>query len=306
MAALNCFFSFEKQVGAKFSWPLSEEVLGKFIIYAYLTRNLKQSTIKSYIASFALYQKFRKMDTSSCFSFHTKMMLQGAKNLEFYRELAKPSRKAVTYPLLKILSHQIALSNWTKHTKQVFWTSLAVAFFGSMRFGELLAPHSKSFNSKETLLWEDISFQEGSVVINVKISKTKNLKGEYIDLFEIPDSRFCPVRALLVLKEMSKNSSGKCPVFTFENGVFLTKESLNKTLHSLLLPILGTTAYQYTGHSFRAALPSALASCPDLVADDQIKKWGRWSTDCFKLYTRLQRKQKFHIFHKILSALDRQ
>jgi hypothetical protein len=199
------------------------------------------------------------------------------KNLEFYKEITKPSRKAITYPLLKILCHQIASASWSKHNKQVFWTALTVAFFGSMRFGELLSPQHDQFNSKETLVWEDISFQNDSVVITIKIPKTKNSKGEFVDLFEIPDQRFCPVRALRALKQLSKNSSGKIPVFMFDNGVYLTKERINTTLHSLLTPLIGEAAYQYTGHSFRAALPSALASCPDIAADNQIKQWGLYT-----------------------------
>jgi hypothetical protein len=234
------------------------------------------------------------------------MLLQGARNLEFYKSLSKPNRKAATYPLLKVLYHQIATAKWSKYNKQVYWTALTVAFFGSMRFGEILAPSSSSFNDKETLLWENISFQQDSVVISIKVPKTRNLKGEYVDLFEIQDQRFCPVQALRALKKMSPNFDEKKPVFKFENDVFLTKESLNKTLHSLLEPILGKAAYQYTGHSFRAALPSALASCPDLAGDDQIKQWGRWNSDCFKLYTRLKNKQKRYIFNKMMLALSRQ
>jgi hypothetical protein len=297
---------FESHVGKKFSWPLSNETLSKFVVYATQTKNLKQATVKAYISSLALFQKFRNMDSSNCYSFNTKMVLQGAKNLEFYKEIAKPSRKAVTYPLLKVLCHQIASANWSKHNKQVFWTALTVAFFGSMRFGELLAPHQNQFNCKETLVWEDISFQNDSVIINIKVPKTRISKGEFVDLFEIPDQRFCPVRALRALKQMSKNSCDKIPVFMFDNGVFLTNEKLNTTLHSLLTPLIGEAAYQYSGHSFRAALPSALASCPDIAADSQIKQWGRWSSDCFKLYTRLKYKQKHYIFQKMLTALERQ
>jgi hypothetical protein len=293
-------------VGKNFSWPLSNQTLAEFIIFATQKKNLKQATVKAYISSLALYQNFRNLDTKNCFSFQTKMLLQGARNLEFYKSLSKPGRKAATYPLLKVLYHQIAASKWSKYNKQVFWTAIAVAFFGSMRFGEILAPHSNSFNVKETLLWDDVSFQQDSVVISIKIPKTRNLKGEYVDLFEIQDQRFCPVHALRALKKMSQNFNGKMPVFKFDNDVFLTKESLNNTLHSLLVPLLGKAAYQYTGHSFRAALPSALASCPDLAADNQIKQWGRWNSDCFKLYTRLKNKQKRYIFQKMMIALGRQ
>jgi hypothetical protein len=254
----------------------------------------------------ALFQNLRKLDSSSCYSFQTKQLLKGAKNLEFYRNIEKPSRKAITYPLLKILCHQVANTSWPKYNKQVFWTALSIAFFGSLRFGEVLSTHRNSFNPYETLLWEDVQILKDSVIINIKIPKSKDLKGEYVDLFKIPDGRFCPVKALKVLKNTTKNFSEKIPVFTFENGHFLTLETLNCTLHSLLHPLLGERAYQYTGHSFRAALPSALASCPDIVADDQVKSWGRWNSDSYKCYTRLKSQQKKFLFDKIIVALERQ
>jgi hypothetical protein len=246
------------------------------------------------------------MDSKNCFSFQTKTLLKGAKNLEFYKQSNKTIRRAVTYPLLKVLCHQIALSQWNKFNKQVFWTALSVAFFGSMRFGELLSPRSDAFNPFETLLWGDIKLNSSSAILTVKIPKSKNSKSDFIDLFKIPDERFCPINALKILKNSVKNFSEGMPVFTFENGRFLTKEVLNSTLHDLLYPILGHTAYEYSGHSFRAALPSALASCPDLVADEQIKTCGRWTSDSFKVYTRLKTSQKKFLFEKILVALNRQ
>jgi hypothetical protein len=298
--------SFEKHIGKTLTWPLSEHTLTNFIFYAVTVKNLKHSTIKTYISSFALYQNLRKIDSKNCFSFHTKTALKGAKNLEFYKVKKTTKRRAVTYPMLKILCHQIANTAWPKHNKQVFWTALTVAFFGAMRFGELLSSSSNVFNSHETLLWEDINLKHSSAIVTVKIPKSKNLKSEFVDLFKIPDERYCPINALKVLKESTKNFSEKIPVFTFENGLHLTIHTLNSTLHTLLFPLLGDIAYEYSAHSFRAGLPSALASCPDLVADEQVKLCGRWSSDSFKSYTRLKTSQKKFLFDKIVLALERQ
>jgi len=43
---------------------------------------------------------------------------------------------------------------------------------------------------------------------------------------------------------------------------------------------------------------------PDLVTSDMIKGWGRWSTDCYQLYTRLSLLEKGKIFDKIKLALN--
>jgi hypothetical protein len=212
----------------------------------------------------------------------------------------------MTYPLLKILCHQVACTNWPKYNRQIFWAAMCTAFFGSMRMGELLPSHRDSYNPSETLLWENVKFFESSIIITVKVPKSKNKKGEFVDIFEIPDGRFCPVSALRALKSLTQNLKHDSPVFTFENGSFLTREIFNSTLHALLTPILGQKALEYSGHSFRAALPSALASCPDLAEDEQVKSWGRWKSSSFKLYTRLKTNQKKYLFEKILVALKRQ
>jgi hypothetical protein len=67
---------------------------------------------------------------------------------------------------------------------------------------------------------------------------------------------------------------------------------------------LGQHAGRIQGHSFRAAIPSALANNPDLAGEDDIKSWGRGSSDSFRLYTRLKHNQKRVIFSKITSALN--
>ena len=68
--------------------------------------------------------------------------------------------------------------------------------------------------------------------------------------------------------------------------------------------VIGPAAYQISGHSFRAGLPSAMASKPDIANDNDIKAWGRWSSDSYLLYTRLKHKQKKALFEKIISVLE--
>ena len=217
--------------------------------------------------------------------------------------MSSNQRKVMTLPLLRILGHQIANSGWRSDSKQVFWTAAVLAFFGSFRFGEILCPKENSFNSKECLLWEDILFSKDSVTIHIKIPKSRNLKGEFIDLFKINNVSYCPVSALTKLKK-DQNPSPKSPVFKFCSGVLLTPSILNSSLRELLQPAIGSSANQISGHSFRAALPSALANRPDLASDDDIKNWGRWSSASFKIYTRLKPLQKRIIFSKIISSID--
>jgi hypothetical protein len=267
-------------------------------------RDLKQTTMKSYLGSLLFFHKLRNWNTENFSSFIVKTMLKGAKNLEFYENLAKASRKAMTYPLLKVLSHEIAGSGWTEDSKQVLWTAMTTAFFGSFRLGEILAKSKSAFNVNETLLWRDVKFSTGAVTITVKVPKSRKAKAEYIDLFHLPDTRYCPILALKKLRALHSTHTEDTPVFSFTDGTLLTPSMMNDTLVTLLQPHLGDEAVLYTGHSFRAALPSALASCPEISSDESVKLWGRWTSDSFKSYTRLKLNQRKYIFEKIVQSLN--
>ncbi len=87
-----------------------------------------------------------------------------------------------------------------------------------------------------------------------------------MDIFPFPDC--CPFEALKGLKA-SKVSFVKdnMPVFTFDNGEFLTAAKLIVTLRILLEKHVGENAKYLSGHSFRAGIPAALSDCPNLASD---------------------------------------
>jgi hypothetical protein len=243
------------------------------------------------------------MDYSNCNNFFAKTMLKGSKNLELYNSITKNCRKVMTFPLLKILSHKIATESWSESDKQSIWTAFSLAFFGSFRFGELLPDDRHIFNAREALLWSDIQFLQDFVVIHIKITKTKAVNGEYVDLFLQESSNYCPVKALSRLKLLRNPCNSNVPVFALDNGSFLTCKIINGILLKLLTPVLGNDAKFISAHSFRAALASALASNPEIANAEDIKLWGRWNSSSYTSYTRLKVSQKRSIYNKILAVL---
>jgi len=191
----------------------------------------------------------------------------------------------MTLPLLKIVGHQIAKLNWSACSKLILWGACTLAFFGSLRLGEILAPTENCYNPLETLLWSDLKFRsDGSILLHVKIDKSKNKNGSYVDIFSFDVKGCCPVKTLTSLQKLCENSND--PVFVFKNGKLLTPKIM-----------------QISGHSFRAGIPSALASDPKAAKDSDIKAWGRWSSDSYLLYTRLKLNQKKILFEKIVAVL---
>jgi hypothetical protein len=304
ISALNCFHEFESSKDLSCTWPLSENVVCDFVAYAILNRKLKSTTVKSYLSSLAFYHKLRNWESSACSNFLVCSMLKGAKNIELYTDITKQTRKAMTYPLLKVLSHQIAITSWPVIDKQILWTLFTVAFFGSFRFGEIVSRAVHDFNEQEDLLWSDVTFGQDFVTFRIKITKNKTPTGEFVDLFLQEGCKYCPVQAIKKLKGMVSPVNENTPVFKLSDGSYLTTKRVNDILFSLFNPLLGDEAALITGHSFRAALPSVLANCPDIASQEEIRLWGRWSSSSYLLYTRLKTRQKRLIFEKIVSSLS--
>jgi hypothetical protein len=283
---------------------VTDTCICEYISWAIFKKELRASTIRSYVSSLAFLHRLNGLDPSGCESFLTSTALQGAVNLEFYNNMTKNVRKVMTLPLLKILGHQLASSNFSKFDSQVYWSACLLAFFGSFRFSEILPPHEKNFHVNETFLWKDIAFKEDSVILKIKIPKSRAPQGEIVDLFEIHKCSVCPVKALKNLKnKIGQSLDPNSPVFKFENGSFLTLPVLNNMLYQMLSPVIGEEARAITAHSFRAALPSALANSPDVASEADIRMWGRWNSSAYKKYARLKPRQKRVIFSKILASL---
>jgi hypothetical protein len=94
------------------------------------------------------------------------------------------------------------------------------------------------------------------------------------------------------------------PVFKFDNGTYLTCKNLNKLIQFFLSKHIGEEAKFYYCHSFRGALPSALAAIPDMDNDPSIMKWGRWNSEAFEKYVRLSHVAKRELFKKFVLALN--
>ena len=114
----------------------------------------------------------------------------------------------------------------------------------------------------------------------------------------------CPFRALRGLRNFGLfKNEGKKPVFAFATGRLLTIATFNKTLRLLLSQHLGAISVEYSSHSFRAAISSALAKYPFLASENEIKCWGRWDSSAFKKYTRLKLAQRHALHVKVAKAL---
>ncbi len=169
-----------------------------------------------------------------------------------------------------------------------------------------MAPSESGHSPLSDLTWNDVkASSDSSILIRIKQPKSGE-KVEYVDLFRFPGYGCCPVLALKNLRKKQIEAGAydpTQPVFQFGDGKNLTMHQFNSTLRLLLADICIPGESSISCHSFRAGIPSTLSLFPDLATSDLIKGWGRWASDCYLRYTRLELPQKQNIFSKISGAL---
>jgi hypothetical protein len=305
-AAVNSVNLFATSVGKSVTWPFTPTFLRSYVNWACKTRKLSPSTIRLYVSDLKSLHKLKDLETNCFEDFFVTSMIKGAENLLMYSSIVKRSRLAMSFPLLKIIGHEIASSNWSNNSKRVIWSAACVAFFGSFRMGELLSPEENSFNS-ETLTWDCINFDsDSSAIIQIKFPKNgKQNESHFVDIFKLGDSSICPLECLKGLRSENPWAvKQNWPVFSFSSRKFLSTKLFTKTIRLLLKNHLGNNASKISGHSFRAGIPAAIVNHPDLLSNDDVRKWGRWSSASYLVYTRLKKTGRIEIFKKLLYALD--
>ena len=93
------------------------------------------------------------------------------------------------------------------------------------------------------------------------------------------NNRLCPVGA--VLSYLAIRSTGRGPVFIFQDGRALTRNRLVKELRQGLQE-MGIDPSAYSGHSFR--IGAATAAHAAGMEDSTIRMLGRWESDAVMRY----------------------
>ena len=307
-AALDAY---EAYVSKRLVWPLSQNTIRGYVAFLFKIKGLKPSSIKAYLASLPCLHKLKGFPNHELADDVLRCIMRGAENLYMAAPPEKPNlRRVMTVSLLRYLGHRLATSGWDRVTKQSLWSASLTAFFGAARMGELLAEAEDWSDPTSTLTWSCVKYKakSDSFLLHIKLAKMRTPEGEFIDLFPfkgIPG--LCPVSALKKQKSIQQNlGRGRPddPVFINLSGSFITRQTFNKALRTLLGDVVDFEKDTISCHSFRAGLPSLIAQFPELMSLEDIKNWGRWSGEAYSRYTRLGDMQKRKIFDIIASVIN--
>jgi hypothetical protein len=303
-SALNSWGSYIEHTGKQFNWPFNVGLVRGYVGWAINVKHLQPDTVRVYLSDLKLAHELRNKNTEAFDDFFLKKMLKGADHLKMYSDIKNKTKLVMTFQMLRILGHEIVKSDWTAEKKKIFWGASCLAYFGSFRMGELLA--KTKGGESENLKWGDVNFRpDGSALLNIRFPKiVKNIQGDFVDIFSLEGKSYCPVTCLKALAkstDISKNA--KRNVFSFSNGDCLTTSHFTTELKNLLSNVFGPAIANLSGHSFRAGIPAALFNRPDIATENDIMSWGRWSSESYKLYTRLKLSARKLIFDKIMCAI---
>ena len=276
-------------------FPLTKPAVVNFVGWL-AGRGLSVSTINSYLAGIRQVHLTLGHDVPHLRSDIVAQILAGKANIDAVKPRTKPVRLPVTPTMLRILKSAINKDDLHYFDKRLFWFLCVIAFHGSFRIGELLTRHPNHFDPNYALLGRHI-FANSTIInkvascfieITLTSSKCTPISPTVIDVYPT-GSDICPVKAYTKLVSL-KCFQPDLPAFRLISGKNLTPTIFNKKLKHWLSEFIDPSTCLVSGHSFRAGIPSILATMG--FSDSDIKSVGRWSSRAFQLYTKLPRTKR--------------
>ena len=298
--ALRMLAACQLQMGRTMCLPLRNQDVLCFVAFM-ANRGVLDSTIGGYLSAIRYAMLNVGYECENLRTEVVKQVLRGIRNLKRDPQLAakKKTRRAMTIPHLKLLGHAIKESRLSTYMKSAVWAGSMLAFWGTARIGELMGPYGGSFDPKSSLLLSDISISNQAIRMWIRSPKCCTPMGDIIEVFPVPSLSLDPMSAVVFYLEQRKKKHGEDPSLPFfldENGKCLTKQRFNKLLHSLIDPFLTDDRDALTGHSFRSGLATLMEVAG--FAEEDIKAWGRWSSNAFLRYCKEKRPKRM-IFSKL-------
>ena len=300
LASFHKLKKFSSNTKTDIIWPLNQSTINGFIIWCFNDNQISANTTKTYLCHINSIQKLLGFKKFNLKKFNIKTLIKGFKNGENLYGKSKLPRETINFETLKEIKGKIFNQSNSKIQKKCLWGACSTAFFGCFRMGELLPRFSNKTEKKFDLLWKDINLSKKHASIVLKTQKNRVLNKQTLHLFKFKDKYTCPINALRKLKKQAKKDgtfSKSKPVFAFNEQTNLTQRIVNKFLK------VSFPKNKFSGHSFRAGVPSSLADFPNIANDWHVMGWGRWRSSIFLKYQKRTKEQSKWVFKKIEKCL---
>jgi hypothetical protein len=285
----------QRETGVSMQLPMDSPKTLTFIDWLASARNLKHSTINSYLAGIRQLHITRGLQAPDLRTDLVKLVLKGIANTDGIRtrQTRWTGRLPMTINTMLLFKKLIKNSQLAPQDKDLVWSVSTLAFAGAFRIHEILAKNESTFDPNFTLLTEDVTCTRsvGNAILHIKIKCPKESKSATPTLVDVYESTgpLCPVAAFRSWSEHKYRELG-LPIFRLQNGTPLTGNRLNKIMKELLGPYTNAERGFFATHSFRISLATMLGQAG--FEDQEIMASGRWSSRVFERYIKLARTKR--------------
>ena len=261
---------------SQYLFPTPQNTLVAFIMHLQKLK-FSATSITTYISALSFVNKING-HSDNCSSFIVRKLLTAIS-----RSSKRPdSRLPLTEPMLKKLIdalHHVINDNYHRRLFKAMFLTL---FHGFLRIGEITV-HSNNCTENTVVQLQDCRFNN-DIAFTLSLSNFKHntSKKEFHITIDVSDTMYCPVRAMHEYICLRGNQPG--PLFKDRESKAISR-NLFEINFKAYLAFVGLPSKFYTTHSFR--IGAATFASQNNIPDDKIQKMGRWKTNAFKHYIRI-------------------
>ena len=238
------------------------------------------ATLAFYCSAISYVHKLKNLQDPT-HTFAVQKLVIGAQKLSPRADIRLPITAHILSKLVPAAVHTEA----SIYMSTLLACAFTCAFHGFFRIGELV-PH-KFRETWKVIAVRDISLLAGEqpqIQIELRQSKTGvPHQSSVVTLQAAAHKNTCPVHQMLQFLHMRGHHPG--PLFAYPSGVPITRQKFSQSL-AACIQFIGLDPARFTGHSFR--IGAATQAAASGLWDAQIRHLGRWRSEAFKRYIRLQ------------------
>ena len=230
-----------------------------------------------------------------------RTLVKGVHNLPHTRKY-KRYRLVSCQEAFKLTGHivyHLPEGKFTPADKETIWCLVLICQYYSLRVGDLCSERVNTVTAK-ALLWKHVYWTvpgEKATIFVDNPKKSVNNKGYPIFLVKNTENpAFCPIAFLGKLS--MRQHTPESPVFRYSTGKCIVGSHISDIMEKVNAQIGIPSDATLSKHSFRAAMPSAIALNPQEFLPQDTRAAGRWRSNAADRYVRAGQKPAERLVEK--------
>lgn len=283
---LHCFLTFLTMSGVIMKSgilpKLTEDVLIYFVTHCHTSLKLKWTTIKLYLAGIR-YHYIKSGGSNPLIAMdRLQYIIRGIKRTQ---NQSVRRRLPITIQLLHQICGVLKTGLFSLYIDQTVKCMCITAFYGFLRCSEFTV----SAMQPNFLCIKDVVFSKDKSAFTLFLasSKTDPFRNG-VTLYFFQTKSLCPVECMYdyIVNFRKQHMNSDAPLFVDDKNQPFNRDVFISCLRRIL-SLLGYSASDYCGHSFRIGASTTAAAAG--IEDHMIKMLGRWNSSSYLRYIHVDR-----------------